>query len=150
DRDGDDVLEYAQHLASTPGNHDGLYWKARDDEPDSPLGELIAQARATGYLQGSARKLDEPKPYHGYLFKVLTKQGEHAPGGKHDYIINGHMIAGFALVAYPAKWNHSGVMTFLVGANGRVYQKDLGEKTPETAGAMDEFDPDSTWVLATD
>lgn len=147
DRNGDDVLQYAQQLGSTKGTHDGLYWHAEGDEPDSPLGSLIAGARATGYLRGSVRQLNEPKPYHGYLFQILTAQGESAPGGKYSYIINNRMVAGFALVAYPAKWGKTGVMTFLVGANGKVYQKDLGEHTADT---MTEYNPDSTWTLVQD
>src|SRR5712671_6412194 len=129
DRNGDDVLQYAQRLASTSGHRDGLYWHVAEGELASPLGPLIAEARAEGYLSGSARKLDEPKPYHGYLFRILTAQGEHAPGGSYSYIINGRMVAGFALVAYPAKWNRWGVMTFVVGANGKLLQKNLGEHT---------------------
>jgi hypothetical protein len=150
DRNGDDVLQYAQRLASTSGQHDGLYWHAAEGEPASPLGPLLAEARAEGYLSGSARKLDEPKPYHGYLFRVLTAQGEHAPGGSYSYIIHGRMVAGFALLAYPARWNRSGVMTFVVGANGRVFQKNLGEHTLEFAAAMTAYDPDATWTLVPD
>jgi hypothetical protein len=147
DRDGDDVLEYAQSLGSTRGAHDGLYWRAGADETESPLGPLIAEARAEGYLRGSARQLDIPKPYHGYLFRILTRQGPGAPGGAHDYVINGNMIAGFAMVASPAKWNRSGVMTFIVGPNGRVYQKNLGEMTDQIARDMAQFDPDGGWAL---
>jgi hypothetical protein len=147
DRNGDDLLEYAQKLGSTSGQRDGLYWHTPDGEPESPLGPLIAEARTEGYLRGSARRLDVPKPYHGYLFQVLTRQGKDAPGGAHDYIINGHMVAGFALVAYPAKWNHTGVMTFIVGANGKVFQKDLGQNTAATAGSITEYNPDATWTL---
>jgi hypothetical protein len=148
DRDGDDVLEYAQQLGSTKGKRDGLYWHTEANEPESPLGPLIAEARSSGYLKGSVRKLDEPKPYHGYFFQVLTRQGPHAPGGAHDYIINGHMVAGFALVAWPARYGNSGVRTFLVGANGKVLQKDLGADTGRIADEMTQYDPDSTWSLA--
>jgi hypothetical protein len=147
DRNGDDLLEYAQKLGSTSGERDGLYWHTAEGEPESPLGPLIAQARAEGYLHGSARQLDVPKPYHGYLFQILTSQGKDAPGGQYSYIINGHMVAGFALIAYPAKWNHTGVMTFIVGANGKVFQKDLGENTARTAGSITEYNPDGTWSL---
>jgi hypothetical protein len=150
DRNGDDVLEYAQKLGSSRGQHDGLYWPAEGNEPDSPLGPLVAQARASGYLRGSVRQLDEPKPYHGYIFQVLTAQGENAAGGKYSYIINGRMIAGFALVAYPAKWNHTGATTFLVAANGKVYQKNLGDQTESIAGEMTDYNPDSTWTLVDD
>jgi hypothetical protein len=150
DRNGDDVLQYAQHLASTAGQHNGLYWHAAEGEPASPLGPLIAAARAQGFLHGSARQLDEPKPYHGYLFKILMAQGASAPGGQYSYIINGRMVAGFALLAYPAKWNRSGVMTFLVGANGKVFQKNLGELTAELAPRMSEYAPDGSWTLVGD
>lgn len=150
DRNADDVLEYAQHLASDNGQHDGLYWLTQGDEPESPLGALVAQARTTGYLAGDAHKLDEARPYHGYVFRILTGQGESAPGGKYSYVINGHMVAGFALIASPAKWNHSGVMTFIVGANGRVYQKNLGEQTRQAAGEITEYNPDDTWTLVQD
>jgi hypothetical protein len=147
DREGDDVLEYAQRLASSKGQHDGLYWHTDNGERESPLGPLIAEARARGYLKGSPRKLDDPRPYHGYLFQILTRQGASAPGGAHDYIINNHMIAGFALIAYPAKYGKSGTMTFQVGANGKVYEKDLGQRTGEIADGMEAFNPDSTWML---
>jgi hypothetical protein len=150
DRNGDDVLEYAQHLGSTKGQRDGLYWHTETTEPESPLGPLVAQARAAGYLKGSARNLEDPKPYHGYLFRILTRQGDSAPGGHHDYVINNHMIAGFALLAQPAKYNVSGIMTFVVGANGKVFQKDLGPQTPTIAGEMLEYNPDSTWSLVTE
>lgn len=150
DRNADDVLEYAQQLGSSKGQRDGLYWHTEQPEPESPLGPLVAQARASGYLKGSVRQLDEPRPYHGYLFQILTRQGPAAPGGAHDYVINNHMIAGFALVAYPAAWNKTGTMTFLVGANGKVYQKDLGEKTTAIAGELTEYNPDASWSLVTE
>lgn len=145
DRDGDEVLEYAQRLGSTAGQRDGLYWEAQGDEPECPLGPLIAQARAEGHLQGSAERLDQARPYHGYVFKVLARQGENAPGGKYDYVLNNNMVAGFGLLAYPARWNRTGRMTFMVGANGRVFQKDLGEDTPRAAGLIDSYNPDETW-----
>lgn len=148
DRNGDDVLQYAQRLGSTKGQRDGLYWHSEGDQPESPLGPLVAQARASGYLRGSARTLDEPKPYHGYLFQVLTQQGPHAPGGAYSYIINGRMIAGFALVAVPAKYGKTGVVTFQVGANGKVYQKDLGGDPPDSV--LTSYDPDQTWTLVQD
>jgi hypothetical protein len=150
DRNGDDVLEYAQQLGSTRGTHNGLYWHTEPSEPESPLGPLIAQARASGYLRAGAHNTDEPVPYHGYYFKILTRQGPHAPGGEHDYIINGHMVAGFALVAYPAHYGRSGVETFLVGANGKVLEKDLGPDTPRVAGDMNEYDPDASWTVPTE
>lgn len=147
DQDGDQVSEYAQKIASSAGKRDGLYWpKASDDEEDSPLGELFAYAAAEGYKAGKGT-VQTVAPFHGYNFKVLFRQGPSAPGGKFDYIINGNMIAGFALVAYPATWGNSGVMTFIVNQEGRVYQKNLGSQTAAIAGAMTEYNPDVTWSL---
>jgi len=142
DHTGTQVLEFAQHLRSTPGQHDGLYWHAEPGEEVSPLGPLIAQARGEGYRHESKIMTEKQAPYHGYYFKVLTRQGSHAPGGKYNYIINGHMIAGFALVAWPAEWGNSGVMTFIVNQQDKVYQKNLGPKTGALAGALTTYDPD--------
>jgi len=148
DRLGDGVLAYAQFLRSTPGTHDGLFWPAKQPgEELSPLGPLIAQARVDGYHRTAKMLNDEQAPYHGYYFKILTRQGKHAPGGKYDYIINGRMIAGFALVAWPAEWGNTGVMTFAVNQQGRIYQKNLGPKTVKIAKAMTAYDPDDTWTL---
>lgn len=152
---GNGVAAYAQKFRSTPGEHDGLYWETAEGEKPSPLGELVAAARAEGYGQKGqaptqAQGKDEGQkpahnPYHGYFFKILTRQGSHAPGGKYSYIINGNMIAGYALLAYPAKWGNSGVMTFMVNQQGRVYQKNLGRDTAKVAGAITEYDPDPSW-----
>ncbi|MGO8927847.1 MAG: DUF2950 domain-containing protein [Limisphaerales bacterium] len=150
DRNADEVLEYAQHLRSTPGTHDGLYWSTRTGDELSPLGPLVAQARVEGYRQQTKILTDEQSPYHGYYFRILTRQGKHAPGGKYNYIINGHMIAGFALVAWPAEWGNTGVMTFIVNQRGKVYQKNLGPKTGSIAAAMTTYDPDPTWTPAGD
>ena len=148
DRLGDGVLAYAQFLRSTPGTHDGLFWPAKQPgEELSPLGPLIAQARVDGYHSTAKMLNDEEAPYHGYYFKILTRQGKHAPGGKYDYIINGRMIAGFALVAWPAEWGNTGVMTFTVNQQGKIYQKNLGSKTVKIAKAMTAYDPDDTWTL---
>jgi hypothetical protein len=148
DRLGDGVLAYAQFLRSTPGTHDGLFWPAKQPgEELSPLGPLIAQARVDGYHRTAKMLNDELAPYHGYYFKILTRQGKHAPGGKYDYIINGRMIAGFALVAWPAEWGNTGVMTFIVDQQGKIYQKNLGSKTVKIAKAMTDYDPDDTWTL---
>lgn len=148
DRMGDGVLAYAQSLRSTPGKKDGLYWPAQPDEPLSPLGPLIAAARGEGY-QHTVRMLNEQSaPYHGYYFRILTRQGGHAPGGKYDYIINGRMIAGFALVAWPAEWGNTGAMTFIVNQQGTIYQRNLGPKTGKIASHMKEYDPDSKWSPA--
>jgi len=144
---GSGVLEYAQHLRSTPGMHDGLFWPAKPGEDLSPLGPLVAQAHAEGYHRTAKMMNQEQAPYHGYYFKILTRQGKHAPIGKYNYIINGHMIAGFAFVAWPAEWDNTGVMTFIVNQQGKVYQKNLGPKTAKIATAMTAYDPDDTWTL---
>ena len=149
DRMGDGVLAYAQFLRSTPGTHDGLFWPTNQPgEELSPLGPLIAQARVEGYHRAAKMLNDEQAPYHGYYFKILTSQGKHAPGGKFKYCINGRMIAGFALVAWPAEWADTGVMTFVVNQQGKVYQKNLGSKTARIAKAMTIYDPDDTWTPA--
>ncbi|MGB7767405.1 MAG: DUF2950 domain-containing protein [Verrucomicrobiia bacterium] len=148
DRMGDGVLAYAQHLRSTPGTHDGLFWPAKADEALSPLGPLVAAARVEGYHRSAKMMNDQQAPYHGYYFKILTRQGRHAPGGKYNYIINDRMIAGFALVAWPAEWGNTGVMTFIVNQQGKVYQKNLGPKTAKITKAMTTYDPDDTWTPA--
>jgi Protein of unknown function (DUF2950) len=159
DWDHDGVAEYAHRLISTSGKHDGLFWETAEDDKPSPLGKLIAAARAEGYgpkteTPGTAGKggsgesesvSEERAPYHGYYFKILTRQGAAAPGGKYSYVINGNMIAGYALVAYPDKWGSSGVMTFIINQQGRVYQKNLGPSTAKAATAMTEYNPDPTW-----
>ncbi len=147
DRLGDGVLAYAQFLRSTPGTHDGLFWPTNQPgEELSPLGPLVAQACVEGYHRTAKMLNDEQAPYHGYYFKILTRQGKHAAGGKYDYIINGRMIAGFALVAWPAEWGNTGVMTFIVNQQGKVYQKNLGPKTAKIARAITTYDPDDTWT----
>jgi len=148
DRLGDGVLAYAQHLRSTPGTHDGLFWPAKAGEELSPLGPLVAAARVEGYHRSAKMMNDQQAPYHGYYFKILTRQGKQAPGGKYNYIINGRMIAGFALVAWPAEWENTGVMTFIVNQQGKVYQKNLGPKTAKLAKAMTTYNPDGTWTPA--
>lgn len=143
---------YAQKFISSPGHHDGLYWETAEGEKPSPLGVLVADARAQGYgpQNRSARPSGQPRrprPFHGYVFKILSAQGPSAPGGKFSYIINGNMIAGYALVAYPDKWGNSGVMTFIINQQGRVYQKNVGPGTDKIAAAMTEYNPDPTWHL---
>ncbi len=145
--DGDEVLQYAQYLRSNPGKHDGLYWHAEEGDEISPFGPLITEARSEGYHKTSKIMTAAPSPYHGYYFKILTRQGRHAPGEKYNYIINGRMIAGFALVAWPAEWGNSGIMTFVVNQQGKVYEKCLGSKTASIAAAMTTYDPDPTWKL---
>ena len=140
DHDGDEVLEYAQRVTSSPGAKDGLFWESEDEE--SPLGPLVAYASTEGYTARS-----EPQPFHGYRYRILTKQGPSAPGGAYSYVVNGNMISGFALVAYPATWGNSGLMTFIVNQQGKVYQKDLGQNTAAIATGMRAYNPDSTWTL---
>jgi hypothetical protein len=164
DWDHDGVAEYAVRLISSPGKHDGLFWETGEGDKPSPLGKLIASASAEGYIaaperteaagKGGSEKEQpaafERSPYRGYYFKILTRQGLHAPGGKYGYVINGNMIAGYALVAYPDKWGNSGVMTFIVNQQGRVYQKNLGPNTGKLAAAMTEYNPDPSWKLVGD
>lgn len=146
DHDGGGLLLYAGKFMSDPGKKNGLYWEAKEGEEPSPLGELVADARAAGYTKaGTAKK---PVPFHGYYFRMLYKQGKHATEGAFDYIVNGKQIGGFAAVAYPAKYGNSGVMTFIVNHDGVVYQKDLGKNTAQAAVAMKAFDPDDTWKKA--
>lgn len=135
---GEGVGVYAQRIVSSPGKKDGLFW--RDDRDPSPLGELAAQASSEGYkVEGKGA------PYHGYSFRVLRGQGSNAPGGALDYVVKGKMIGGYALIAYPAEYGNSGVMTFLVNHGGTVYQKDLGPRTEASAGRITLFNPDQTW-----
>jgi hypothetical protein len=144
DRDGDSLLEYAQKFGSDPGKKNGLFWKTEEGEESSPLGELVADARAEGYT--SKGSMNNPVPYHGYYYRILTAQGDNASGGSYDYIVNSKMIGGFAILAFPAEYANSGVMTFIVNHDGVVYQKDLGENTGELAEAITLFDPDDTWM----
>ena len=137
--------EFAKQIFSDEGQHNGLYWKVSDGEPQSPIGPMVAAAVAEGYIKG---KNEPPTPYHGYLFHVLTRQGKHVPGGAKTYIVNGKMIEGFAFVAYPAEYRSSGVMTFIVDQDGVVYQKDLGQKTEALGKAMQEYNPDPSWSKA--
>lgn len=142
DRNGNCIAEFAQKLISSDDKNDGLYWPTAEGEEESPFGPLIAGATVEGY-SGNLDS-EDPEPFHGYLFKILTSQGDHAKGGAFDYVVNGDMILGFGMVAYPAKYGVSGVMTFIVNQEGVIYQKDLGDKTPEAAN-MVTFDPDDTW-----
>lgn len=145
DRTGAGVNTYAQRIISQPGKKDGLYWPTSQGEEASPLGELIAEATKQGYRVGGGRT-----PFHGYYFKILTKQGAAAAGGELEYVVNGKMIGGFALVAYPAEYRNSGVMTFIVNHAGTVFQKDLGPNTAQVAERMTAFNPDKTWQAVTD
>jgi len=137
------TAEYARRIVSRPGMHDGLYWPAAEGEPESPMGPLVAEAREQGYRRSAAPH--GRLPYHGYFFKVLTAQGNNAPGGAADYIVRGKMIGGYGLVAWPAKYGDSGVMTFIVNHDATVYQKNLGPNTAALAEAMTRYDPDPSW-----
>ena len=142
---GNGLHEYAMKLVSTHGKKDGLYWPAQTGESLSPLGPLAAKAKQEGYGRS---KNGVNEPYHGYFYKILTRQGSAAPQGPYDYLVDGKMIGGFALVAYPARWDASGVMTFIVNHQGVVYQKNLGKGTAALALGMTSFDPDPTWSKA--
>jgi len=146
DRDGDGIRKYAQRFGSEKGKKNGLYWEAKEGEEQSPLGPLAAEAVKEGYILKKAG--GNPTPYHGYYYKIITAQGKNAPGGAYDYLVKGKMIGGFAMVAYPAAYGNSGVMTFMVNQDGVVYQKDLGKDTEKIASVMKKFDPDKTWEKA--
>jgi hypothetical protein len=140
-RDASGVRKFAQRIISSAGKQDGLYWDpATAGGEESPFGPRVAEGLRSG------RKVGEP--YYGYYFRILTRQGNHVPGGRYNYVINGNMIAGFALVAFPAEYGKSGIMTFLVSHHGKVYQKDLGPRTAEIVKAMQEYNPDATWTEA--
>ncbi len=143
DRDGDEVLEYAQKIASATGRQDGLYWPVAEgsEEPLSPFGPLVAEKAA--YLDGR----EAGDPFMGYYFRVLTRQGEPAPGGRYDYVINGNMIAGFAMLAYPAEYGETGIMSFVVSHQGKIFERDLGDRTEILAAAIQEYAPNDTWAL---
>lgn len=130
---------YAQRIVSSPGKKDGLYWPAAQGEPQSPIGEAVAFASARGYRVGSH------EPYHGYYYKILKRQGPAAPGGEIDYVVDGNMVGGFALIAWPAQYGNSGVTTFIVNSNGDVFEKDLGADTQKVVARLTWFNPDKTW-----
>lgn len=142
DPDGDGLLEYAQKFVSSPESHDGLFWETANGEPLSPLGPLLASATQEGYADSHSRPL---APYHGYFYKLLSNQGPDASGGPYDFVVRDHMIGGFGLVAYPAHYGVSGIMSFIVNHDGVLYQKDLGQETETLASAMSTYNPDSTW-----
>jgi hypothetical protein len=147
DPDGNGIPEYAAKIVSDPGKKNGLYWPTQPGEKASPLGDLAAKATAEGY-GGQPRQEGELRPYHGYFYKLITAQGPNAQGGAMDYMVNGQLIGGFAVVAWPADYGNSGIMTFITNYQGEVYQKDLGEQTDATAKAMKAFDPDPSWKKA--
>jgi hypothetical protein len=141
---GDGLLQYAQRFRSSPGKRDGLHWDTQPGEPASPLGPLVARAEGEGY---PVKRPGGPRiPYWGYYYRIVKAQGAHASSGAYDYVVRDHMIGGFALIAYPAAYGASGVMTFIVNHDGIVYQKDLGPNTAAIARALASFDPDDTWT----
>lgn len=145
DRLGDGLHEYAQRVLSSEGKRDGLYWPTSQDAGESPLGPLIAAAEAQGY---GAKSAEGQAPFHGYFYRILTRQGKSASGGARDYRVNGHLTGGFALVAFPAKYGDSGIMTFVVNQDGIVFEKNLGPHTAEIARRISEYDPGQTWRVA--
>jgi hypothetical protein len=142
DPQGEGLRQYAQRFGSREGKRDGLFWPTAEGEPESPLGPLVAAAVREGY---SASESGDPSPYHGYYYRILAAQGEHAPGGAHSYLQDGRMTRGFGLVAYPAAYGSSGIMTFIVNDRGLMFQKDLGEDTEALAARIEEYDPDPSW-----
>lgn len=142
DMDGDGIPEYATQFVSTPGKRNGLYWETKADEPLSPLGPLLAAAASEGYSNSVSKPF---APYHGYFYRILTKQGKDAPGGAYDYLIKGRMIGGFAVIAYPARYGVSGIMSFLVNQDGVVYERNLGKNTMAIASKTTTFNPDANW-----
>jgi len=146
DWNGDGIFAYAQKLRSDSGKRNGLFWRSAPGETLSPLGELVAQAWHEGYKKNrKAFKEAEPSPFHGYYFKILTAQGKNVPGGGYNYITNGNMVGGFGMVAFPSNWGKSGVMTFVVNQQGKVYEKNLGQDTTKIAQKMKLYNPDKTW-----
>ncbi|MEM9097799.1 MAG: DUF2950 domain-containing protein [Pseudomonadota bacterium] len=145
DYDGDGVMEFAAHVISTEGTRDGLYWPDEDGAPDSPVGDFIARAAADGYAVDGGDA--DPEPYLGYYFHILTKQGPDAPGGEMDYMVNANMVSGHAIIAAPAAYGDSGIMTFIVGESGVVYEQDLGEDTLAKAAAIEAFNPGEGWEV---
>lgn len=139
----DALMHFARRLFSSPDQRDGLYWPTVDGEAPSPLGESFAVARSEGYFQG---RTAADEPYHGYVYRLLTRQGANAAGGAYDYLVGDRMLGGFALIAIPADYGNSGVMTFVVNHEGVVFSRDLGPETAKVAGAIEAFDPDTGWT----
>ncbi|MDB5303609.1 MAG: hypothetical protein JWM97_1158 [Phycisphaerales bacterium] len=149
DRTGEGVLQYAQHVMSRPGQKDGLFWEVAPGQELSPMGPLIAEARMEGY-PASQPSNGKPHPYHGYIFHILKAQGDAAPAGAMRYLADGKMTKGFAMVASPSKYGTSGIMTFIIAKDGKVYEKNLGENTRDLVAAMTEYNPDKTWTEVKD
>lgn len=147
DHNGNGVLEFAQKIVSSPGKKDGLYWSPDVDGEMSPLGPLFAEAQSQGYVKNPN---GTPQPFHGYYFKILTRQGGHAPAGAYNYMINGYMIGGFAFIAWPAQYGESGIMTFIVNQQGNIFQKDLGPATAKIVKKIKAYDPDPSWKPSPD
>ena len=143
DRDKNGLLEYAQKFLSDPNKRNGLYWQTKAGEPESPLGPIMTQAQGQGY---QLKPSSTPVPYHGYYYRILLAQGKDAAGGAYSYLVKGKMIGGFAVVAYPAEYGNSGVMTFIVNHDGKAFQKNLGSNTASIAKGMKEYNPDSSWT----
>jgi hypothetical protein len=141
--DGESKKQFALKFISDTGKQNGLYWESPQGQPKSPLGPMLAYATAEGY----SAKPNSHVPFHGYYFRMLTRQGSQAPGGAKDYVINGKMVGGFAFVAYPAEYGNSGVMTFIINQDGVLLQKDLGKTTTDAASAINEFNPDASWKV---
>jgi len=146
DFDGNGFNDYAQRFISRRGHRDGLYWPAAANDVSSPLGPLVGSAAQEGY--GKNIGVNRSKAYHGYRYRILKAQGQHAPGGQYDYLVNGKMLGGFAIVAYPVKYGVSGVMTFMVSHDGTVFEKNLGQSTAGLVQKMQRFDPDAGWQKA--
>jgi hypothetical protein len=146
DPEGLGLPVYADRIISDQGRRNGLYWETKDDEDPSPLGPLVAAAVKEGYGKRKSAA-EQPKPYHGYFYRLLTEQGPHAAGGERNYVVNGKLLSGFAVVAYPAEYGNSGIMTFIVNQDDRVYQRDFGDDTEAVASKMKAFDPESQWQL---
>jgi Protein of unknown function (DUF2950) len=144
--DGEPAGAFAQRISSKPGTQNGLYWEVKDDETPSPAGDLIAEATSEGAGEGSTLPNGKPTPFHGYYYRVLRSQGEHAPGGAKDYVVDGRMTGGFAILAWPAEYGRSGVMTFVASRRGTLYQSDLGEGTETAVKSVRSFDPGSNWT----
>jgi hypothetical protein len=147
DLDGSGLLKYSQRFISSPGKEDGLYWPVESGGEQSPLAGVVARAAGEGYATPTEQSHE---PYLGYRYRILKKQGAAAPGGKYDYRINGNLVGGFGLIAYPAEYGSSGIMTFIVNQSGKVYQKDLGGDTVQVARKIMEYDPDGSWSLVGD
>ena len=141
-QNGSQVQQYAQKFISDDGKQNGLYWKSSQDQPESPLGPLAAYASAEGYSD----KTKASQPFHGYFYRILTKQGDQAQEGARDYLVDGNMTGGFAILAYPAEYRNSGLMSFFINQEGTVLEKDLGDKTADVAKAIVAFNPDGTWA----